>query len=214
MKLFASLLIAAALVAPVVSQANEPAAPAVAKPDLAAGGATFAAKGCTACHGADGNSAITTNPKLAQQHPAYLAKQLYEFKSGKRVNAVMGGMSLALDDNEIRNVTAWLGSQKAKSGFAKDRELVAMGERIFRGGIADRQIPACAGCHAPNGVGIPDQYPRLAGQHADYISTQLMAFRESDPKVGRKNSVQMNQVAAKLNDREIKAVSDYIAGLR
>jgi len=91
---------------------------------------------------------------------------------------------------------------------------VAMGERIFRGGIADRQIPACAGCHAPNGVGIPDQYPRLAGQHADYISTQLMAFRESDPKVGRKNSVQMNQVAAKLNDREIKAVSDYIAGLR
>ena len=214
MKLFASLLIAAALVAPVVSQANEPAAaPVAAKPELAQGEAVFS-KTCVACHGSDGNSSISTNPTLAQQHPAYIAKQLHEFKSGKRANAVMSGMAAGLSEEDIRNVAAWLGSQKAKPGFAKDRELVTMGERIFRGGIADRQIPACAGCHAPNGAGLPDQYPRLAGQHADYVSTQLMAFRESDPKQGRKNSLTMNQVAAKLNDREIKAVSDYIAGLR
>jgi cytochrome c553 len=107
-------------------------------------------------------------------------------------------------------VSFWLASQKAKPGFAKDKELVALGERIYRGGIADRQIAACAGCHSPNGAGIPAQYPRLSGQHGDYVMTQMMSFRDGT----RKNSLQMNQVAAKLNDREIKAVSDYVAGLR
>jgi cytochrome c553 len=126
----------------------------------------------------------------------------------------MSGMAAPLSDADIRNVAAFLHAQKAEPGFAKDRDLVAMGERIYRGGVPDRQIPACAGCHAPNGAGIPDQYPRLAGQHADYVAAQLAAFRDTDPKAGRKNSLPMNQVAAKLNDREIKAVSDYIAGLR
>jgi cytochrome c553 len=210
MKLFASLLIAAALVAPVVSaQATE-----AAKPDAAKGEALFTANGCFGCHGAGGNSTVTVNPKLAQQHAAYIEKQLHEFKSGKRANAVMSGMAAPLSDADIRNVAAYLHAQKAEPGFAKDRDLVAMGERIYRGGVPDRQIPACAGCHAPNGAGIPDQYPRLAGQHADYVAAQLSAFRDTDPKVGRKNSLPMNQVAAKLNDREIKAVSDYIAGLR
>ena len=101
-------------------------------------------------------------------------------------------------------------SKTAKPGFAKDKELVAMGERIYRGGIADRQIAACAGCHSPNGAGIPAQYPRLSGQHADYTASQLNMFRDGT----RANSIQMNQVASKLNDKEIKAVSDYIAGLR
>jgi cytochrome c553 len=100
--------------------------------------------------------------------------------------------------------------KKAKPGFAKDKDLVTLGERIYRGGIADRQVPACAGCHSPNGAGIPSQYPRLSGQHADYAIAQLTAFRDG----GRKNSLQMTQVAAKMNDREIKAVADYVAGLR
>jgi cytochrome c553 len=101
-------------------------------------------------------------------------------------------------------------AKPAKPGFAKDRTLVLLGERIYRGGIADRQIPACAGCHSPNGAGIPAQYPRLSGQHAEYVAAQLTAFRDGV----RNNSVQMTQVTAKLNDREIRALADYVAGLR
>jgi cytochrome c553 len=149
-------------------------------------------------------------PKLAQQHPEYLVKQLQEFKSGKRANAIMQGFAATLSDADMKNIAAFVTSKKSKAGFAKDKELVALGERIYRGGIADRQIAACAGCHSPNGSGIPAQYPRLGGQHAEYTDAQLHAFRDGV----RKNSVQMSQVAAKLNDREIKAVSDYIAGLR
>lgn len=184
-------------------------APAAAKPDLAKGEASYGAV-CAACHAADGNSTTPVNPKLSQQHPEYLVKQLQEFKSGKRANAVMSGMSAALSDEDMRNIAYWLASKPAKAGFAKDKDTVALGERIYRGGIADRQIAACAGCHSPNGAGIPSQYPRLSGQHADYTAAQLTAFRDGV----RKNSVQMTGVAAKMNDREIKAVSDYIAGLR
>ncbi len=188
--------------------ANGPAAKS-AKPDLAKGEASFTAV-CAACHAADGNSTTPVNPKLSQQHPEYLVKQLQEFKSGKRANAVMSGMVAALSDEDMRNIAYWLASKPAKAGFAKDKDTVAMGERIYRGGIADRQIAACAGCHSPNGAGIPAQYPRLSGQHADYTTAQLTAFRDGV----RKNSNQMAGVAAKMNDREIKAVADYIAGLR
>ena len=213
MKLFA-LFLAAALTTPaafVLAQdaAPKPAAGKAAKPDLAKGEASFAGA-CAACHGADGNSGTPVNPILAQQHPQYLVKQLQEFKSGKRANAVMSGMAATLSDEDMKNVAYWLHSKTAKPGFAKDKELVALGERIYRGGIADRQVAACAGCHSPNGAGIPAQYPRLGGQHADYLSAQLSGFRDGL----RKNNLQMSQVAAKLNDREIKAVSDYIAGLR
>ena len=213
MKLFA-LLLAAALTTPaafVLAQdaAPKPAAAKAAKPDLAKGEASFAGA-CAACHGSDGNSGTPVNPILAQQHPQYLVKQLQEFKSGKRANAVMSGMAATLSDEDMKNVAYWLHSKTAKPGFAKDKELVALGERIYRGGIADRQVAACAGCHSPNGAGIPAQYPRLGGQHADYLSAQLSGFRDGL----RKNNLQMSQVAAKLNDREIKAVSDYIAGLR
>lgn len=177
--------------------------------DLAKGQASYAAV-CAACHGADGNSAIPANPKLAGQHAPYLAKQMQEFKSGKRANAVMSGMIAAQSPQDMLNLSAWLASQKPQSGTAKEKDLIALGEKIYRGGIADRQIPACAGCHSPNGAGIPAQYPRLAGQHGDYTATQLTAFRDGI----RGNSLQMTQIAAKLNNREIKAVSDYIAGLR
>ncbi|MEO7941161.1 MAG: c-type cytochrome, partial [Burkholderiaceae bacterium] len=133
-----------------------------------------------------------------------------EFKSGKRNNAIMKGFATMLSDDDMTNIAYWLTSKPGKPGFAKDKELVALGERIYRGGIADRKIPACAGCHSPNGAGIPAQYPRLSGQHADYTKNQLTAFRDGV----RLNNPTMAGVAARLNDREIKAVADYIAGLR
>jgi cytochrome c553 len=184
------------------------AAPAAAKPDLAKGEASFAV--CAACHGADGNSGTPAYPKLAQQHPEYLMKQLHEYKSGKRANAIMVGFASQLSDDDMRNIAYWLASKKAKPGFANDKDTVALGERIYRGGIADRQVPACAGCHSPNAAGMPSQYPRMAGQHAEYTNSQLLYFRDGI----RKNGAQMTMVAAKMNDREIKAVSEYIAGLR
>ena len=221
MKLFAisfssALLSAAlALTAPTAFAAGDakPAAakpePAkVSKPDLAKGEASFAV--CVACHGTDGNSGTPANPKLAQQHPEYLVKQLREFKSGKRANAIMMGFASGLSEDDMKNIAFWLASQKAKPGFATDKTLVALGERIYRGGVQDRQIAACAGCHSPNGAGIPAQYPRLAGQHAEYTASSLTAYRDGV----RNNNIQMSQNAAKLNDREIKALADYIAGLR
>ena len=186
------------------------AAPATpVKIDPAQGEAKFTAV-CAACHGADGNSGTPANPKLAQQHPEYIVKQLQEFKSGKRPSPVMQGFAAQLTEADMKNIAAFVGTKKGKAGFAKDKELVALGEKIYRGGIAGRQVAACAGCHSPNGAGIPAQYPRLSGQHADYTAGQLVAFRDG----ARKNSPQMAQVASKLNDREIRAVSDYIAGLR
>ncbi len=214
MKLFLTSLLTALLAVSAVSSfaaGEAPAKPAavVAKPDLVKGAASYAAV-CAACHGDNGNSGTPVNPKLAQQHPEYLVKQLQEFKAGKRQNAIMQGFSSALSEQDMKNIAYWATSQKATPGFAKDKELVALGERIYRGGLADRQIAACAGCHSPNGVGIPAQYPRLGGQHADYTAAQLTSFRDGV----RKNSLQMSQVAAKLNDREIRALADYIAGLR
>ncbi|KQP23229.1 cytochrome c [Pseudorhodoferax sp. Leaf267] len=213
MKLLAPMLLAAMLAAASFSSAaadGKPAAPAkAAKPDLVKGEQGYTAV-CAACHGADGNSAIPANPKLSQQHPEYLVKQLQEFKEGKRDNPIMKGFASTLSDEDMRNISYWVTTKPAKAGFAKDKELVMLGERIYRGGVPDRQIAACAGCHSPNGAGIPSQYPRLSGQHADYTATQLTAFRDGK----RKNNAQMTGVAAKLNDREIRAVSDYIAGLR
>lgn len=204
MKLQARFLVAAAAAALSFSAHAQPA-----KPDLVKGAATFGAV-CVACHAADGNSTTPANPKLAQQHPEYLVKQLQEYKSGKRKNPIMQGFAAALSEDDMRNVSYWLASQKSKPGFASDAELVKLGERIYRGGLADRGIAACAGCHSPNGAGIPSQFPLVAGQHADYTDTQLRHFRDGT----RANSIQMTGVAAKMTDREIKAVSDYIAGLR
>lgn len=212
MKLIAPLLIAAVVAATSFSAFAadpKPEAAKVTKPDLAKGEASYGAV-CAACHGADGNSGTPAYPKLSQQHPEYLVKQLQEYKSDKRANAIMKGFASALSDDDMKNIAYWVTTKKAKPGFAKDKELVTLGERIYRGGIADRQVPACAGCHSPNGAGIPSQYPRLSGQHADYSIAQLTAFRDGV----RKNNLQMTQVAAKMNDREIKAVADYVAGLR
>jgi cytochrome c553 len=182
---------------------------ATGKPDIAAGDTKYTAV-CAACHGPAGNSGTPANPRLSQQHPEYIVKQLQEFKSGKRPSPIMQGFAAQLTEQDMKNIAAYVGSQKAKPGFAKDRELVMLGEKIYRGGVQNRQLPACAGCHSPNGAGIPAQYPRLSGQHADYTASQLVAFRDGI----RKNSPQMSQIASRLNDREIRAVSDYIAGLR
>jgi len=179
------------------------------KPDLKKGEA-ISQQVCSACHTADGSRGSPANPILQGQHADYLVKQLTEFKSGKRANPVMAGMASTLSEEDMKNVAAFYASKRAKDGAAKDKTLVSLGEKIYRGGIPDRQIAACAGCHSPNGAGIPAQYPRLSGQHSDYTEAQLNAFRAGT----RANSVQMAGVAAKMNDREIKAVADYIAGLR
>jgi cbb3-type cytochrome c oxidase subunit III len=182
---------------------------AAAKPDLAAGEAK-ATTVCAACHVADGSRGLPTYPILQGQHPEYLVKQLTEFKEGKRKNSIMNGMAAALTPEDMRNVAAFYATKKAKDGASKNKDLVATGEKIYRGGIAKKGVAACAGCHSPNGAGIPAQYPRLAGQHADYIKAQLTAFRQGE----RTNSAQMSAIGANLSDKEIEALADYVAGLR
>jgi len=204
-RLLAPALVAAAFAAPAVGAETAPAA----KPDLARG-QEISTQVCGACHTADGSRGSPANPIIQQQIPEYLVKQLHDFKAGRRDNAVMKGFASTLSDADMKNVAAFYASKEVKPGFAKNKELVALGEKIYRGGIAGRQVPACAGCHTPDGAGIPSQYPRLSGQHADYTEAQLVAFRGG----ARANSPQMTGVAARMNDREIKAVADYIAGLR
>jgi cytochrome c553 len=206
MKTVASLL--SSLLLATAAHANEPAA-APAKPDLAKGGA-ISSQVCAACHTADGSRGSPANPILQGQHPEYLYKQLVEFKAGKRKNAIMSGMAAPLSEEDMRNVAAFYASKTAKPGFAKNKDLVPLGEKIWRGGIAERNVPACAACHGPTGAGIPSQYPRLAGQHGDYVEAQMTAFRSG----ARANAPMMMTIAAKMNDKEIKAVSDYVAGLR
>ena len=205
LRLSALLAGAALLSSPVL--ANE-AAKAPFKADPAKGQQLAAT--CAACHTQDGTRGAPANPILQGQHPDYLVKQLTEFKSGKRKNPVMSGMASSLSEEDMKHVAAFYASKSAKPGFAKSKDTVTLGEQIYRGGIASRQVPACAGCHSPNGAGIPAQYPRIAGQHGDYAEAQLLAFRSGL----RANSAQMMAIAGKLNDREIKAVADYVTGLR
>jgi cytochrome c553 len=191
-------------------------APQVAfKLDLAKG-QQIAAEVCASCHGPDGNGTASVNPKLAGQHPEYLYKQLQNFKVktgaavAERSNAIMAVFAAQLSDSDMRNVAAFYAGQKLKPSAAKSKESVELGQKIYRGGIASKEVPSCAGCHSPNGAGIPAQFPRLAGQYADYTEAQLVSFRQGV----RKNSAQMNTISARLSDVEIKALSDYVAGLR
>jgi len=172
---------------------------------------------CAACHAADGNSTIALNPKLAGQFPEYLQKQLANFKPGvgkkaERENAVMAGMVANLTAEDTRNLAAYFAGQTAKPGAAKSKDLVALGQKIYRGGIVNKNLPACASCHGPNGAGMPALYPRLSGQHAEYVEAQLKAFRAGER--ANDTSSMMRGVAGKMSDREIQAVSDYVAGLR
>jgi cytochrome c553 len=165
---------------------------------------------CSACHGADGNSVITINPKLAGQHPEYLVKQLTEFKAGKRANAVMSGMAAMLSDEDMKNLAAYFASQKLALGQTKSNGQGSLGEKIYRGGIAANNLPACASCHGATGSGLPKQFPRLGGQHADYTLAQLRTFRTGE----RANAPMMMTISAKMTDAEMSAVADYIQGLR
>ena len=203
----AAFLFSGFLLASAAALAAEPAAPV--KPDLAKG-AAISAQTCAACHTSDGSRGAATNPILQGQHADYLAKQLHDFKSGKRKNAVMNGMAAPLSDEDIVNVTAFYASKSAKPGAAKNKELVALGEKIYRGGIADRHVAACAGCHSPTGAGIPAQYPRIGSQQGEYLLAQLNAFRSG----ARANNPVMAAVTANMTDKEIQAVADYVAGLR
>lgn len=183
----------------------------------AAKGQEIAGKVCAACHGPDGNSPLSANPSLASQHPEYIVKQLGNFKSkdgkpAERNNAVMAGMAAPLSDDDMKNVAAYYASQPARPRAARDPALVKEGQLIYRGGIAAKSVAACASCHSPNGAGLPAQYPRVGGQHAEYTSAQLKAFRAGERK-NDPNSM-MRTVAAKLSDREMAAVAEYMAGLR
>jgi cytochrome c553 len=167
---------------------------------------------CAACHGVDGNSPLPMNPRLAGQHPEYLFKQLNEFKSGSRNNAVMMGMVAGLSAEDMRNLAAYYSAQKPGESAVKDKDLVAQGRKLFRGGNLAAGVAACAGCHSPNGAGIPSQYPRLAGQHPEYVATQLKAFRAGERANDANNM--MRAVAARITDKEIAAVAEYLSGLR
>ena len=197
--------------------------PAVAAPAAApvkadpAAGQKVAEQVCAACHGADGNSTSPANPKLAGQHADYLAKQLHNFRVqapatvAERQNAVMAGFAATLSDADMVNLASWFESQKLKPAVARDKALSDAGLQIYRRGIPEKNVPACAGCHAPNGAGMPAQYPRLQGQWADYTEAQLVGMRQGGV---RRNSAQMTTIATRLTDREIKAVAEYVAGLR
>jgi len=211
------LFVAALAMCGAVAVAQDNAAVSGAKPDLAKGEALYTngdmgrnILACVSCHGAAGNSTITANPRLAGQHAAYLSKQLHDFRSSSRANPIMSPLAKALSEQDIVNLVAYLSAQQPKPGAARDKDSVELGKHIWRGGIAAKNVPACAGCHSPNGAGIPAQYPRLAGQHQDYTVTELSNFRSG----ARSNSAPMTTIAERLSDKEIKAIADYVAGLK
>ncbi len=183
---------------------------------MAAGNAT-AGEGksamCAGCHAADGNSVVNMFPKLAGQHAGYIAKQLSEFKNGKRIDGTMQGMAAALSEEDIADIAAFYSSKAAAAGAADDESTVALGQDIFRGGNSATKVPACMGCHGITGKGNPAaKFPALAGQHAVYTIKQLKAFRSAE----RANDANfmMRKVAEHMSDKEIEAVANYIAGMK
>lgn len=212
------MLLALLAVSATVSAAEAPKA--AVKADANKGATLYAdgdaARGlpaCVSCHGAAGNSTIAVNPKLAGQHENYIYKQLVDFTTPQRNQPVMSTYAKMLSDADKKNVAAYLGAQLAKPGAAKNKDTVELGKKIYRGGIASKQVAACASCHGAAGNGIPVQYPRIAGQHQDYTVAQLTMFRSTKADA-RKNSAEMHTIASRMSDDEIAAVADYIAGLK
>lgn len=187
--------------------AGEAAAPG-AKPDLARG-QQLAATVCVACHGADGNSTVPANPRLAGQNAGYIAAQLAAFKSGARMSPIMQSMAAPLSPEDMQSVAAYFQAQKPADMFAHDKALALRGQEIWRGGIKSQGVPACAGCHGAAGHGIPAQYPRLAGQYPDLTAGWLKAYA-----AGTRPHAVMGPVASRLNDNDIRAVAEYASGLR
>lgn len=201
---------------PAATAAAPAAAPAV-KADPARGGALYDAgdparglPACVSCHGAAGNSSIVANPKLSGQFTSYTHKQLVDFTTPNRQQPIMTTYAKMLTDAEKKDIAAWLAVQVHKPGAAKNKDTVELGRKIYRGGIAERGVAACASCHGANASGIPAQYPRLAGQHQDYTTAQLEAFKSGT----RANSPQMTTLSQRMSTAEMRAVADYIAGLR
>jgi cytochrome c553 len=204
MRAFTGLAGVMLLVYASLSPAAETAAP---KPDLARG-QQIASTVCAGCHGADGNSPAPTFPVLAGQHADYIAAQLAAFKSGARPSPIMQPMAAGLSPEDMRNVAAWFDSRKPAQHFAHDKALVQRGQEIWRGGVAETNVPACAGCHGAAGHGIPSQFPRLAGQYADQSFGWLKAFA-----AGTRPNPVMGPIASKLTEGDMKALAEYISGL-
>jgi len=209
MKLLTTFILAALPVS--VALASPAAAPAAAKGDAAKAQA-IVNNVCGACHGADGNSTASNYPSLAGQTPEYINKQLHDFKSGARKNAIMAPNVTKLSAADMLNLAAYFAAQKPKSRLAKDATLVAEGKRIYMGGNAASGVPACASCHGPSGEGVPVQFPRLAGQQAKYVQSQLLGFRSGDRS--NDGGKMMQVIARKMTDQEMRAVAEYLSGLR
>jgi cytochrome c553 len=172
---------------------------------------------CASCHAPDGNSTAPANPKIAGQGVDYLHKQLRDFKAAEgkkplRESPIMNGMVANLSDADMKGLAAFYAGQALKPAAAADKDLAALGQKLWRGGDVANGVPACAGCHGPAGAGMPAQYPRLAGQYSDYVAAQLTAFREG--KRSNDANSMMRGVTARMNDRQIRAVAEYAAGLR
>jgi cytochrome c553 len=210
-------LIAATTVISATALAQEAAPPSAAAPDLAKA-KQIATQVCAACHGADGNSVSPANPSLAGQGADYITLQLMHFKAGVRVNPTMQAMAATLSEADMMSLGAYFSQQKPKGLAAKDPALVKTGQRLWRGGDSTTDVPACAGCHSPTGVGIPKNYPRLASQYADYVYAQLKAFksgaRGADAGGKDVNGRVMTAIAGNMSDEQMKAVADYAMGLR
>jgi cytochrome c553 len=212
--LFVAVAVAVAAL-PLAAAAQAPAAPASI--DLAKAEQT-ATQVCAACHGADGNSPAAANPSLAGQHADYITRQLTHFKTGIRANPVMQAMAAPLSDADMLALGVYYARQKAKGGTAKDAATVPLAQKLYRGGDAATGLPACAACHSPTGAGIPKNFPRVAGQYADYSYAQLRAFKNGErgnDKDGKDvNGRIMATIAGRMTDDQMKAVADYMAGLR
>lgn len=194
--------------------------PAVAAGDAAAGKAKATA--CAACHGPQGASSAPNFPNLAGIGEKYLLKQLRDIQSGQRQVPEMTGQLDALSDQDLADLAAYYASQPRHwAGAKEDPDSLALGEKIYRAGNPETGVAACTGCHSPVGNGnAPAGYPALGGQHADYIAKQLHAFRDGahdkswpGARTNDDNAV-MRGVAARMNDQEIAAVANYIAGLK
>lgn len=210
-----SVVVSSALLLSATAQASDAAKPVPYQGD-AAKGQPLASAVCGACHGPDGNSLTSANPKLAGQHAQYLFKQMKDYKANaegksERVNPIMNGMIAPYTEEQMKDFAAYFAAQKQTGGEMKDREALALGQKLWRAGDASKGLPACAACHGPAGAGLPAQYPRVAGQFSEYTEAQLKAFRVSERANDPNRMMQM--VAIKMTDAEIKAVADYIAGL-
>jgi cytochrome c553 len=216
MKLVSSMVVLVGLTTSTPIFAENAAGIAKTKGD-AAKGQQIATQVCAACHNADGNSLIPTNPALAGQHAEYITKQLENFKSqdgkpAERPSAVMGAMAAPLSEEDMKNLGAYYAQQTPKPSGAKDKALAEQGEKIYRGGNLETSVPACSACHSPNGVGISPNYPRVAGQHSEYVLAQLRAFR-TEERTRDPNNV-MHMIASRMSEKEMRAVSEFISGLR